>query len=379
MSSVASSDLAAIGTNRRRRRWPIVLAVIGGLLLLLVLVVAHFLDPARLTALLLSRASQAMKLDLHTSGPGSFALRPEPRLVLPGLSAAIPGSSKPFFSAGRVEFAVPWSTLRGRSSDISSIVLIAPDLDMQAMEKWLVKRPPSTKPVKLPTLTHGFRIENGTLRGANWRLQQFNLSLPTLADGKPSNLTTSGTLMRGVVPSTFKLNLQSTLAGQGQGMRIDNARVDLNADGDLPSFKATGKMLASNGFKLDLAGTFQSMPALWTAFIDPSLAQPGNTPFAVSLNVTSPPPPGMLPLAPDAPVPQQQIRIGRFDLGDPARQPALHLDGTITRDSKLDIALNGSLSRWPAAWPALPEPLASESAPIRFNASYDGAPNLREP
>lgn len=383
MNARDAYDRNAKATLPRRRRWPKVLAILAGLAVVFLIVVAHYLQPARLTALVLQRVSETLKLDLRTSGPGSYAWRPEPRLVLPGLSASVPGTNAPFFRSGQIELAVPWSTLRGRGSEISSIVMKSPDIDLPALQRWLASRPPSTTPFKLPRLTRGLRVENGLLRGAGWRIEKLDLVLPSLADGRPATLDASGNFVRGVMPSKFALSIVSTPAGQGRGLRVDKARIVLKADGELPSLTASGSMLAVNGVALDLAGKLQNMPATWSAYVDRAYAQPGDTPFSIALtSAQSTPQPanGSVPASAEA----QNLQLRRFTFGDPARQPTLVLTGEAAtlaapEGNALAAGLRGQFSRWPSAWPALPEPLASSPAPIAFDATYRGPRNFSAP
>jgi hypothetical protein len=359
-----------------------VLSAIAGLLLVVILVIAHYLQPAQLTALVLDRASRALKLELHTSGPGSFAWRPEPRLVLPGLSATVPGAATPFFRSERVELALPWSTLRGRDVVISRIVLDSPDLDLPALRRWLATRPSSTTPFKMPRLTNGLGIDNGLLRGDGWRIEHFDLALPSLADGKPATLDASGNLLRGTMASKFELAFAGTFTGQGRGIRIAATKVALTADGELPSLTAHGNLLAADAFALDLAGNLHSLPAGWAASIDGSYEH-ADTPFSIALSGTPPAHPPIAEPTP-APVPLQHIQLQHFTLGDPSRQPMLSLAGETTMQAApsgntVDATLHGELSRWPGAWPALPEPLASDRAAFVFDAAYRGPDSLGAP
>ena len=365
----------------RRRRWRVVLAIIAGLLLIVILVIAHYLQPAQLTALVLDRASRALKLDLHTSGPGSYAWRPEPRLVLPGLSASVPGSVAPFFRSGQVELALPWSTLRGGDPVITRIVLKSPDLDLPALQHWLATRPPSTTPFKLPRLTKGLGIEDCLLRGDGWRIEHFDAALPMLTDGKPTTLDASGNLLRGVMSSKFKLVLAATPTGQGRGLRIEHARIALKADGELPSLTADGSMRATDAFALDLAGKLQSLPAGWAASIDSSYVH-GDTPFSIALNATLPAPKPAANAMQNPPLPQN-VQLRKFSLGDPSRQPVLTLAGAMATQTPdgpaIDAALRGQFSRWPNAWPALPDALAAIPAPLIFDAAYRGPKDFSAP
>ncbi|MEO7478069.1 MAG: hypothetical protein ABIT64_02425, partial [Lysobacteraceae bacterium] len=206
MSARSADSRNGAAQPRKRRHWLLrVLLAFIALVIVGAVVAAYFLQPTRLTALILDQASNALKLELHTSGPGSYALRPEPRLVLPGLTATIPGDATPFFRSAHIELALPWATLRGRSTDISSIVLKSPDLDVSAMQRWMATQPPSTKPFKLPTLTRGMQIDDGLLRASNWRITHLDIATPSLADGAPNKLDASGILQHDATTSKFAL------------------------------------------------------------------------------------------------------------------------------------------------------------------------------
>ncbi len=373
--SARGKDPGAVAGKPKRRRWPRVLGSFAALSIIGIIVIAYFLQPTQLTALLLARASSALKLELHTTGSGNYALRPEPRLVLPGLSATIPGSNAPFFHSDKVEVALPWNTLRGRSTAISSIVLKSPDIDMPALQRWLATRLPSTTPFKFPTLTRGLQIKDGMLRGSSWRIEHLVVALPFLADGKPAKLDARGDLVRAAATSTFALTMTATPAGLGRGIRIDNAHLALKAEGELPSLSAAGSMRASDTFALDLTGAMQHVPSLWAKSIDSSFAKPGDTPFSI---IASDGPP--IPADGTAPVAtvQNGLRL-QLMLGDAKRQPALTLNGEESMRENLALALHGQLSRWPDAWPGLPPALGSNAAPIVFSASYQGSIFLSDP
>ena len=360
----------------RRRRWRKILGAFALFVIGLLLAAWYMLQPARLTALILDRASRMLQVELQTTGPGSYALRPEPRLVLPGLSARVPGEAAPFFRSARIELALPWSTLRGKSSDISSVVLKSPDLDAAGLRRWIATLPPRTTPLKLPTFTRGLQVDDGVVRGTTWRLEHIQLALPSLADGKPSNLEAGGDFVRGTSVSRFRMTLASTAAGMGRGLRIDDARIALRSDGELPSLTAIGSMHSADSFAVDLRGALQRIPSHWAAMIDSAYSRQGETPFAVAAGdeLASSDPPNVLPLAPV----RRHLRL-RVVVGDPKRQPALSLDGEADRDDLLAAKLHGQLSRWPDAWPALPAALSSGTAALVFDASYRGSVLLEAP
>lgn len=368
---LAAGDAGGVPRPRRWRKW---LIATTALFLAALLAAWYLLQPARLTALILAQAGKTLGIELHTTGPGSYALRPEPRLVLPGLSALAPGEKTPFFRSARVEFALPWATLRGKSAEIGSIVLDAPDVDADGLRGWLATLPPRTTPLKLPTLARGLQIVDGRVRGTNWRIDGFNLSLPTLADGKPSALKASGAWVRGSATSRFDLQLDSTLAGMGKGLRIDAAQLALRGDGDLPSLTAAGNLRAADDFSLDLRGALQRIPSRWAAAIDSVYSRSADTPFSIAVNYSHADADPALPLI----SPRRQLRL-QIAIGDPQRQPALTLDGQATVGDFIKADLHGQLSRWPDAWLALPAALATGAAALAFDASYRGTALFEAP
>ena len=357
----------------QRRRWPRRLLALAALLVVGAIVVTHYLQPAQLTALILARASSSLHLELHVTGPGSYALRPEPRLVLPGLSAGVPGGA-PFFRSKQVELALPWDTLRGRGTDISSIVLKSPDIDLPGLKSWLATRPPRTAPFKFPTLTRGLRIDDGLLRGSTWRIEHLDAALPSLVDGKLASLDASGGFVRGARASKFALSFTATPAGAGNGLRIDHAHVALKSDGELPSLDAAGSMIANDDFALDVRGTMQRMPTSWAESIDSSFAKPGDTPFSIVVGDGV-----SIPVAGNAAASAHPGLLLQFAFGDARRQPTLVLSGVENSGEAIDATLHGQLSRWPDAWPGFAPALESNAAPIVFDASYHGSIFLGEP
>jgi len=361
----------------RRRRWPRILLAGFGLAVVGALVLAHFLQPARLTALILDRASASLHLSVRTSGPGRFALRPEPRLVLPGLTATLPGDTTPFFACEKVELALPWDTLRGRGSDISRIVLKSPDVDVPRLKQWLATLPPSTAPFRFPRLVRGMQVRDATVRGAQWKFEHLDFTLPSLGDGLPMQAEAGGDLVRGANRSTFALTASATPSGAGRGMRIASADVTLKADGELPSLAFKGSALLADTIAIDLRGAFQRVPKGWTEWVDSSFAQAGETPFRFQLD-KGPPLTGMGGGALEAMTARHGYRL-KLGVGDGKREPALVVDFEGNTGAFLDAKLKGDLSRWPDAWPGLPSPLAAGQAPLSILASYQGPVLLTSP
>ena len=59
--------------------------------------------------------------------------------------------------------------------------------------------------------------------------------------------------------------------------------------------------------------------------------------------------------------------------------PTLAAGGRIALDDALQLTLDGHIARWPAAWPALPAPLAGSDAPMPFALRYAGPAGFDAP
>ncbi|MBW8367168.1 MAG: hypothetical protein K0M70_04835, partial [Arenimonas sp.] len=105
---------AATGKPAQRRRWPWMLAVFALLLVAGAWWVNRQLEPNRLTATVLGRLGTSLGLELSIDGTPEYALRPEPRLVLPNLVVRQPGGAAPRQHAPRPQVSVPGATLTGR-------------------------------------------------------------------------------------------------------------------------------------------------------------------------------------------------------------------------------------------------------------------------
>jgi hypothetical protein len=150
----------------------------------------------------------------------------------------------------------------------------------------------------------------------------------------------------------------------------------LTSDGELPSLTAIGSMHDADTFAVDLTGAMQRVPRQWAASIDSAFAHPGDVPFSIVAGDGAP-----TPVAANA-APTANMQPGlrlNLTLGDPRRQPSLTITGQASGEETLGASLHGQLSRWPDAWPGLPTTLASNAAPIVFDASYQGSVFLDAP
>ncbi|MFC4728131.1 hypothetical protein [Coralloluteibacterium thermophilus] len=253
--------------SRRARRWLIALAVLA-LLFLAALGLAWFMaQPQRLVPLLLGRAGAELGLELRIDGRPEYALRPEPRLVLPGFSATLPGETDPILRAERVELALPWATLRSGGADlaITRIVLVAPDADLPGIRRWLAARPESDAGLRLPTLREGLRVERGRLRDEGWAIDGLDLDLPFLAEGAPARLRASGTWVDGEARRAFAADLAATPFLADGRFALEKLALDLRGESPLPTLRAEGRAAYGEQVELALAGALADWPADWPA------------------------------------------------------------------------------------------------------------------
>jgi hypothetical protein len=307
----------------RKRRWPKLLAAFAVLLLIGAWWVNRQMEPNRLTALVLDRAGAALGLELSIDGTPDYALRPEPRLVLPNLSARQPGSSTPLLHAQRAEVSLPWSTLTGGGAlVITRVELERPVLDLAALAAWQATRPEA--PFELPTFTNGLRIVDGTVLGEGWALDMLGLDLPSLRPDERAEAKLSGQFER---QTSFVL-FEGELGLASAGLTSD---FDLVLEGRLRDGELDVPLSLGAGGRFDATGETTA------------------------------------------------LRFDLIRLRSASPLPHLDASGTAGFGEKTTLALKGSLPSWPEDWPALPSPLAESTAAIDFTLGYSGAADFSAP
>lgn len=307
--------------SRRARRWLTVASVALALLLVAAWWVNRQLEPNRLTALVLDRAGKSLNLDIRFKGTPDYALKPEPRLLIPGLSVH-GADGVEFLSATRAEISLPWSTIRGDTPVITRIELDHPRLDIAGLQRWMATRPKT--PFKVPTLVDGIEIKQGKVTGDGYSISALDASLPTLAADKPAQLTARGKLLRGEMRVDFDAALGIATAGLRSGF-------DLQAKTKLQRQPKPLKM------DMNSKGSFAFDDALTTLTLDSIAVQA------------------------DSPLPSFS---GRAFVANAARL-AFNVDAVLTQ--------------WPADWPTLPAPLVSNSNGLPVQLKYRGASDLSAP
>lgn len=341
--------------SRRGLAW-----IAAGLLLLLVVVAAILLLQAdRVARFALGQAGDALGLEITATGAAEYRVRGAPTLVVRDVVARVPGAAVPVLTADRVLLSMPWSTLRGRLQDLdfTRIELDAPVVDLAALQDWLATRPEGDD--RVPTLRKGIAVVDGTIVADGWRIEAIDLELPSLYPDRPVRAHASG---RYVARDTrVPFDLHGVLARPAPGHAVGVA-------GNATVLREGLRMPA----RLRLGGTWESDDAGWgiarmklgLAATYASDGQPRR--FALGLFGPLRQSDGRTSLAP------VHVAVRPMGAVDANPIPPLDAAGALVVSEGLDVRLDGMLSRWPQAWPALPAPLSDGTAPTGFALRYAG-------
>jgi uncharacterized protein involved in outer membrane biogenesis len=305
----------------RRRRWPKVLGVLAGVLVIAAVWINSQLEPKQLAATVLGQAGKALQLKLGFSGTPDYAFRPEPRLVLPGFTAASL-DGKVFLSAQRAEISLPWSTITGDDPVITRVQLDAPVLDLPGLQRWLASRPPA--PFKLPTLSRGIKVDKGIVRAAGWSVEDFALELPHLKTGDPAQLAARGTYLSGDTRLPFELDAKLATPGLASSLELKAKLLMSQAAAE------AGKPPTTAPVAIALTGEY--------AYADPDF----------------------------------RFSASKLAVAGNASIPSFDGKGSIQVAQSASVNLDAVLTRWPSTWPKLPAALAAKSEGLPLHLRYQG-------
>lgn len=340
-------------------------------LLLLLLALAIVLQPRPATGLLLRGAGHVLGLEISATGASDYRLRGTPTLVLRDLIAREPGAATPLLRASRLSVSLPWSTVRARGAvlDATRLELDAPVIDLPALQHWLATRPP-TKQKRLPSLTSGLRVRDGTLLGAGWRVDDIAIDAPRVLPTEP-----------------LRARLQGRVQAPPLSIPLDCALAIVRPDALLQShatgFALVGQASIEHGrdwrlpARITLSGPLRvgEMPTVLPARIGVAATYAsGATRVPFALGAYGPLQVGQaVTLAPATLV----LHGTRGDASDLV--PRLRAQAALAWKQRLALQLRGTLAAWPAAWPALPAPLDRSTSQLPFALDYAGAPDFTSP
>ncbi len=301
-------------SKRARRIW-IFLISLGLLLAIGAWWVNKQLEPTKLTHTVLGKIGEELNLKFEFDGLPSYAMKPEPRLVLPNIRVINPADNKVFLSAKRVEISLPWSTILGDTPHITRITADDPTLNFPGMQAWQKTRPAT--PFEIPTFTRGLEINNGQLVDTGYSISKINLSLPHLEDQQPIEARISGLFRQEKTAVGFDGYLTVAKAGLNSEFTLES-KGELNlGDKPLP-------------YQIKTAGNFASLEK--------------------SFDIKS----KNLDWKSESPLPNLQANL-EVSFGDSL---AIHSEGTI--------------SEWPKDWPVLPAPMNHQTKNIPYQLDYSG-------
>ena len=315
----------------RKRRWPWILGIALALLAIAALWVNHQLEPTRLARTVLSALGESQGLEITFEGLPDYALRPEPRLVLPNVVARQPGAAAPLLTAARAEVSLPWDTIWGGDDTvvITRVELDRPALDLAALADWRASRPEA--PFQLPTLTRGVRASNGRIVGDGWRVETLDLAFAELIPAQALEVDAEGRFERETLTVEFDASLLMRHAGLASTFELESSGQVRQDELDVP-------------WSVESTGNFDfSAPA----------SEGGTASKRIELS--------MLDFESQSPLPTFEAS-GNADLGQPTT-----------------FALQGTMPEWPQDWPVLPEPESRIAQPLKFSLAYEGATDLSDP
>ena len=310
----------------RRRRWPKVLGALAVLLIAGAIFVNAQLEPHRLADTVLGQAGKSLQLRITYQGTPEYAFRPEPRLVLPNPTVSVPGGKIALLTAKRAEISLPWSTITGGEPVITRIDLDEPWLHLPTLRRWLESRPPT--PFKLPTLSRGLAVRNGSVVDGAWGLRELALELPRLKEGEAAKLDASAIFTAGKTALPFELSAIAAKPGLASPLEL---HLTLKPSADAPKAPPPAPI------GIALKGSY--------AWADPRFTLVADT-FAMV-----------------------------------AKSPIPSLDGKARLElaEKASLDFDGVLSRWPQTWPTLPKALAAKGDKLPVQLRYRGNRDFSDP
>jgi uncharacterized protein involved in outer membrane biogenesis len=279
----ASAADPAVGDPPAARRWRWLLPLLA-VPLLAFLLLRWALQPERLGALLLARASAASGLQLDVERPARLGLWPGLQLELPGLQARLPGRP-PLLQAQRVDVALPLSVLWRRELEFGELALHAPRLDLAELQRWRAREldagPP--EPPSLPGFAVTLAVRDGELRFADGALRGIDLDASPLRDALPFAAT--ATLVRHGGERALPVRVRLSLLPRqlADGIALESIRLEFGAASET-SLRGEGRALLDAAAQLDATLQLQladRWPAQWPAVPAQAWTQLGGRTFTL--------------------------------------------------------------------------------------------------
>lgn len=326
--------------------------------------------PPRFASLVTGTLGRSLGLEITAGGASEYRLRGTPLLVVRDVVVREPGAATPLLRADRIQVSVPWSTVRsrGRTLAIRRIELDSPRLDLPALQHWLATRPPSEE--RIPTLTDGLQVNNGTITSSGWSIEGIDATLPSVHPDRRAHARLRGRYVD--APLTIPFDLDVALSRPAR-------QADLRARGELTLDHGDWSMPSSVYVSgpLDLGrDAIRLTPAhigIATQYVDGEQ----RIPFLLGLHGPLLFDESTWTLAPASLVLRERP-MAQVASQAPSIVPDLRARGRLAIGKGLSLRLGGMIAEWPAGWPTLPPPLGQSPSPLPFGLAYDGAADLSD-
>lgn len=345
-------------TLPRRRLW---LLAAAALVLVALAVLSRWLSqPEQVASLVLGQIGRSQGLEITAKGAIDYRLRGAPVLVVRDVMVREPGSATVMLRADRVHVSLPWSTVRsrGRELAIKRIELDSPQLDLPALQRWLATRPPREE--RIPTLSDGLRINNGTLINDGWRIDGIDARLPLVHPDKPVQARLRGRYTDAPLAIPFDLAVSLSRPDRVADFAANGDVSVEHTDWRIPATVTVSGPLRVGSDDIRLTPARIGIAARYDA---------GETRVPITLGLHGP---LLFDEATWSLAPVQLVLRGEGVV------PALRAAGAAALGQRLALRLEGAIARWPETWPALPPPMGQSSSPLPFAWHYTGKPDLSD-
>lgn len=324
--------------------------------------------PPQFASLVMGTLGRSLGLEITAGGASEYHLRGTPVLVVRDVVVREPGAATPLLRADRIHVSVPWSTVRsrGQSLSIRRIELDSPRLDLPALQHWLATRPPGEE--RIPTLTDGLQVNNGTLTSTDWSIDGIDATLPSVHPNQATRARLRGRYVDAPLTVPFDLEIglsrparQAELTARGD-LTLDHGDwslpASINVSGPLDLGKDAIRLTPARiGIAAQYVGGEQRIPF--------ALGLHGPLLFDMSTWTLSP-----------ASVVLRDRALARGGKRAPSIVPTLRSRGRLAIGKDLSLQLDGTIAQWPAGWPTLPPPIGQSTSPLPFRLAYEGAADL---
>ncbi|MBS0383151.1 MAG: AsmA family protein [Proteobacteria bacterium] len=252
---------ASVPASRHWLRW-LALAIVTLLVALavaLVVYVHNLLQPQRFTALLENDLAVA-GLRLNMDVPAEPTLLPRPGVQLQGFSLTNIGAQTPVLQANGATVVVPWRALLHGEVAIERVDVDAPHIDLGELEALFARLPHRAGPPRLPTITTGIHMSQGTLtRNGAPLLFDFSLTTGALAPNQTFQLDASARSAAGRRLTATLATVPSAVENGVIG--LDALRIDVaEQHGAALQLAGTGSWHGGEDLALHLEGSLRHRP-----------------------------------------------------------------------------------------------------------------------